>query len=190
MAFAESGYDGANLRDICRAAKANLGAVKYYFGSKQELYREALIQPHLQFITEQSPPRFEDTANPEEALRKWVEYFLRTILLRRRQHPYLSRLIIREFATPTFALEELIQLVFKGVRWELVKIVAALTELNPEDRQLGELTNMVIMLCVQQEMGRALFERIGYPPPESEAEIDALAEKIYHFALSGIRTWF
>ena len=188
MAFAKDGY-GASLRNICTAAEANLGAIKYYFGSKQALYREVLIQPHLQFIREQSPPRLEDADGPEEALRKWIEFFLRTVLLRRRHHPYLSRLMIREFAAPTFALDELIQTVFKGVRWELVKIVAALTGLDQKDERVGELANIVIMLCIQQEMGRAVFDRFGYPPPQSGTEVNVLAEKIYRFALAGINTW-
>lgn len=36
--FAESGYDGTSVRDIQRDAKANSGAVFYYFGTKQALF--------------------------------------------------------------------------------------------------------------------------------------------------------
>jgi AcrR family transcriptional regulator len=36
--FAEGGYDGTSLRDIQRAAKANSGAIFYYFGTKQALF--------------------------------------------------------------------------------------------------------------------------------------------------------
>ena len=86
-AFAEYGFEGANLREICKAADVNLGAVKYYFGSKKELYREALIEPHLEMLKEETPPQFDMAQTPEEALKSWIIFFMRTVLVRRRKHP-------------------------------------------------------------------------------------------------------
>ena len=40
--FAERGFDGTTVRDICQRAGANIAAVNYYFGDKQRLYLEAL----------------------------------------------------------------------------------------------------------------------------------------------------
>ena len=42
--FAERGYDGASVRAITDEAGANLGAVTYHFGSKEDLYVEVLKQ--------------------------------------------------------------------------------------------------------------------------------------------------
>lgn len=42
--FAERGYDGASVRAITREARANLGGVTYYFGSKRGLYAAVLEQ--------------------------------------------------------------------------------------------------------------------------------------------------
>lgn len=41
--FAEQGYDGASVRQIAQAAKANVAAVNYHFGNKRGLYL-AVIQ--------------------------------------------------------------------------------------------------------------------------------------------------
>lgn len=40
--FADAGYRGAPVRDICNLARANPGAVSYHFGGKRQLYRAAL----------------------------------------------------------------------------------------------------------------------------------------------------
>ncbi len=44
--FAERGFDGTTVRDICQAADANVAAVNYYFGDKQRLYVEAVVRAH------------------------------------------------------------------------------------------------------------------------------------------------
>jgi AcrR family transcriptional regulator len=42
--FAEHGFRGASVRDICNLAGANPGAVSYHFGGKRQLYRTVLRQ--------------------------------------------------------------------------------------------------------------------------------------------------
>jgi AcrR family transcriptional regulator len=40
--FAENGFRGAAVRDICNLARVNPGAISYHFGGKRQLYRAVL----------------------------------------------------------------------------------------------------------------------------------------------------
>lgn len=40
--FSELGFDGATTREIARRADVNLGLIKYYFGGKERLWKEAV----------------------------------------------------------------------------------------------------------------------------------------------------
>lgn len=37
--FAQKGYDGTSIREICKSADINICMISYYFGGKQELYQ-------------------------------------------------------------------------------------------------------------------------------------------------------
>lgn len=42
--FAEKGFDGVSIRDIINEAGVNLGAVTYYFGTKEQLFSSMLMR--------------------------------------------------------------------------------------------------------------------------------------------------
>jgi AcrR family transcriptional regulator len=54
-AFSESGFRNTTVAEICRRAGANIAAVNYHFGSKEELYREAWLSAHRHML-EAFPP--------------------------------------------------------------------------------------------------------------------------------------
>jgi len=185
-AFAADGYRGANLRRICASADANLGAVRYYFGGKLGLYREVLLDAYRDLLgAEPLPPLPRD--DPERALRVWLGYFLRMIVIRRRAHPYLSRVLSKELAQPTEVLDEIVRLVIAPMRAGLARIVAQITGAGARSREVAEKTNLVIFLCIQFEMVLPVLERLRTPPPATPAGVGRLAERVHRFALAGLR---
>ncbi len=55
--FSERGFDGTTTRDIAARADVNLGLIKYYFGSKEKLWRAAVDRASGELAQRDSAPR-------------------------------------------------------------------------------------------------------------------------------------
>jgi AcrR family transcriptional regulator len=185
-AFARHGFKETKVRKICAEAKANLGAVSHYFGTKEALYREVLVLAHRQLVDVEPVPEMAPGDDPRIALRNWVRYALRLFLLRRPAHPYAGRLIARELREPTPALDELVAQVMWPVRHSLERVIAALLGDVDEPKLRGQCTNFVLALCVMHEQGQEVLRRFGYPVPRTEAGVIPLADTITEFASGGV----
>ena len=103
--FAQKGFKGTSIREICKAANVNLCMVSYYWGGKQELYR-GIIDNLLENQIEYSKSLIDLNKNPQDmtideckkvlakAMDKFVDFFytnissdLIVILLKEQQKP-------------------------------------------------------------------------------------------------------
>lgn len=91
--FAERGYGGASVRDICDLARVNPGAVSYHFGGKRQLYRTALRQA-AQLLARFEPAT--GSARPGDA--SSVRAVARRVLHRLGEQPVATRLLLRDLA--------------------------------------------------------------------------------------------
>src|SRR5262249_5058158 len=73
--FADRGFRDATIKEICRRADANIAAVHYHFGDKEEFYR-TVIQYAEQCAPENSPADRAPDAPAEKRLRAHIESFL------------------------------------------------------------------------------------------------------------------
>ena len=77
--FAERGFAEATSKEICERAGTNGAAVNYYFGGKEGLYEEVLIEAHRQMLSLEDLNRIiTSEATPEEKLRVFLEHIIRT----------------------------------------------------------------------------------------------------------------
>lgn len=91
--FARHGYDAASVRNITRAARANLGAVTYYFESKQKLYLEVLQQ-----ATQPLRERIEHAADTQGPPLQRIEQIIRAFFAHLAENPDMPALMLRELA--------------------------------------------------------------------------------------------
>lgn len=104
--FANKGYDGTSIREICRLANTNICMISYYWGGKRELYK-GLIEDLIDRQTEYAKSFIDLEKNPNEfskneqidilmlIIDKFVDFFyskiskeLLIILLKEQQNEY------------------------------------------------------------------------------------------------------
>src|SRR4029079_15519697 len=110
--FAQQGVKRVTVREICRAAGANVAAVNYHFGDKFGLYRQVL-QGAIAAMRETNEAAREAGQGqpPEEELRRYIGVFLQGVL--EPGSGAIHQIITREMNDPTPALDALVE---QGVR--------------------------------------------------------------------------
>jgi len=102
--FADNGYRGASVRDICNLAGANPGAVSYHFGGKRHLYRSVLRRAAAGLAD--MGPAAEIDGSEREPIR--VLEALRRLLDHMQLDDAATRLLLRDLADGgTVAVESL-----------------------------------------------------------------------------------
>ena len=181
--FAQHGFQGATIREICRRAEANVAAVNYHFGSKDGLLAEALNFAPLKAL-QQANARAGDC--PELRLRLFIRDFM-LMLLDENNASTQCRIMARELADPTPALDKIVREAIAPLHEFLGEL---LREIAGEKTGEAELRR-----CVLSIFGQCLFYRHSHPVlqrlhPEmryDDREIEAIARHIAAFSLAGIR---
>lgn len=183
--FAKRGFRDASLRRICTIAGTLPGSVHYHFGSKEALYRQAIVAAHQKLLAGEARPSRSESATPEEALRRWVEHALSFMILRR-PGTVAGLLLSNELREPTDALTYLVEHVMKPKRAELSAIITELCGDVPRET-VEQGTDMIMAIAVVYEQCQPVLKRFGRSIPRDGAAVAKLAASITHFALHGLR---
>ncbi len=185
--FAERGFDGTTVRDICQRAGANIAAVNYYFGDKQRLYVEAVCQAH-RWRMEQFPlPPWGDDTNPEKKLADFIGTFVRRV----RSGPgatWHSKLMMREMANPTAACAELVQSSIRPQFEILLQILRELTPAAAPHEELRLIAFSIVGQCLFYHFADPVIRNLLTADEYASFDMDRLSKHITGFSLAAIKS--
>lgn len=183
--FGEHGYDGVGMRLLAEAAKVNLGAATYHFGSKQALYVATILRRLRPVNAERL--RLLRTAQALARGRSLlvetiVECMVRPPYVLGLEHPGFHTLLARALFMPPPFLEAVLR-----------------AELDPSDevfvaafrRSLGKVPVDLIHLRVTFSMGALLMfsVRMGKMRPQRHPKFDAsLLQEVIRIIAAGLQS--
>jgi TetR/AcrR family transcriptional regulator, regulator of cefoperazone and chloramphenicol sensitivity len=183
--FAEQGFDGATIRAITERAGVNVAAVNYHFRDKSELYARLVVdacsaRAAWRDVMAEAPD------SPEERLRSLIHHFLNYLLDPARPE-WRRRLLARELADPTSALDELVEKNIRPLRDNfLLPILRDLTSGKCSRRQLGYISSSVMSQCLYYLQYQPMIERLNPDFRIGKSEIDEIADHVTRFSLAAI----
>ncbi len=183
--FSEVGYHDGTVARICEEAGANRAAVNYYYGDKQNLYRD--VWNHTSRLADEAYPLQStgEEASPEDGLRA----FIRSLVLRAFDAGpagQFARIIAFEMADPMeFLSEERMRVredlfdLFEGIARDMVGRAVSRDDL---------VVCRIMVLAPSLGIGMRRFgchaKRVPHEMFESDPE--EMAERMFRFALAGI----
>ena len=187
--FAQKGYDAVSVREITTAARCNLAAVNYHFGTKQSLYLQMFRERWLS-MAQRLLDCFEENlarhgeSSPGPVIRSLAEAFIKGPFTDE-ERLYHFQLMTRELIKPSegfdLVVNEVVRLFFERLGQRLSAIFADTT-----DAECIILNMLCIIAMINYfNVARTPVSRItgrAYDEPFK----DHLVQHIVTFCLSGL----
>jgi AcrR family transcriptional regulator len=182
--FADRGFRKVTVREICKAAHANVAAVNYHFGDKLNLYREVL-QSAIDSMRATTDAARQAGAgqSAEEQLRRWIAIFNHRLL--GSGHDAVYKLIHHEMHDPTPVFDALVEQGMRPRVEYLSGLTAEILDCSPSDPK--------VLRCVASVQAQSLAylpnafaSRLGLTLTPTAARLDEVADHIAEFSLGGI----
>jgi TetR/AcrR family transcriptional regulator, regulator of cefoperazone and chloramphenicol sensitivity len=183
--FAEKGFEGASVREICQRAKvSNIAAVNYYFRDKERLYIEAVKSACHRQAKAFPLPNWAPGTSPQVKLQEFIKVLVGR-MLGEGTPPWARQLFLRELAHPTTACAEFVQNIARPNAEVLSRILSELLPKVPERKR---------RLIAFSIVGQCFFHRVAQPivahlVGEEEArtyDSALLAEHITEFSFAAL----
>ena len=161
--FAERGFAEATSKEICERAGTNGAAVNYYFGGKEGLYEEVLIEAHRQMLS--------------------LEHIIRTAM--NASELWGIRIFLRELASPSPFVPKFITTAVFPKSQKLRELIRDITGLPPDSPAMQRATALIALPC----MGLILFpEKLRtLMLPATAGDAEGLLEDMLAYMLGGLR---
>lgn len=180
--FAQYGFQGATVREICRRAGANVAAVNYHFGSKDGLLAEALNFSGLKTL--QTNNLSADPC-PEKRLRLFLKDFM-LMLLDENSASRQCRIMARELADPTPALDKIVSEAIAPLHEFLGRLVCEIVGDKMSAAQQLRCVFSILGQCSFYYHTEPVLQRLHPELRYDAAEIEAIAAHIADFSLAAM----
>jgi len=125
--FAEKGFNGAGVREICKLAKVNISAISYHFGSKKALYIE-VFKTYLAPAIEKIHQAFQKNLQQKpKDLKGIVEALAEAVLLtpiKEEQRKNIFSLLVKELTSESELSKFVLKEVLNPLLTEFSKVVS------------------------------------------------------------------
>lgn len=190
--FAEHGFDRVSVRDVTVAVKANVAAVNYHFGSREELV-ELVIGRCLMPVLDERLARMDllekrgggKKAAVEEILDAWVRPVVGSARKTNLEEPWFSKLLGRIFFLPVSELPEEVRFKVKVAKDQLLRVLGkVLPHLGSDELgwRVQFLEGGLIHLLVNQESSP-----VGGGDGADSASMDSMLGRIIRCSAAGLK---
>jgi len=186
LLFAEKGYRGTTVRDICKnAGSANINSINYYFGGKEKLYRNILEYMYSEFSRRKT--EYPEHIPAEQHLRDFIRAYAEMQYTDNEYTRAFAAISIAEMTRPSPWMKALVK---KYVRQQTLDFLVVMRRLLgpgvPED---------VVRDTALSIGGQIMYYAFAWPivstvfpdHPGMGRYYPVLAEHIYEFSLAGIK---
>lgn len=182
--FADQGFARTTVRQIAKAAGANISAISYYFGDKNGLYRALYEDIGCQQQNNIALLK-NDTVSLVQALDQLFMSYVEPLKQGETMRMYI-RLFMREMVEPTGIWKHTVENNIIPKHEALLRALQKHLELDAIDDDLQRLARCIIAMGVHLCMGIEVIERITPTLTSSNAALDTMRERMTMFAMSMI----
>lgn len=184
--FAEKGFREATCSELSKRAKANIAAINYHFGSKENLYRLSLRRA---FEIANAKYPFKAGLSEDAPIEDKLFASMNAIIHRNFDDGpagYLNRIMAHQCANPTAPQALVMEEISTLQGNHLLEIITEITGPLP-DAHLQAAKMNIIALCVFPRLAPAMRQHL-FPEAPNEAELIEFAKRQYQFALAGLQS--
>jgi AcrR family transcriptional regulator len=184
--FAERGYQGATIREICRKARANVAAVNYTFGDKLGLYTEVLRSKVSAEQTAALNAALDTRLSPEETIRGVIRARLMSLCSEDRPNWHF-RIVMHEFSHPTPAMARVIDEGMRPVYDHMRKAVGKITGMPPDHETARLCVNSIVGQVLFYTFSRLVLARLQPELKLTPQKLEQIAGHIADFSLAYLK---
>jgi AcrR family transcriptional regulator len=185
--FAEKGFRDATVRQICKQAGAsNINAINYYFGSKEQLYKQILELIFSEY-DKQAPENFPDKT-PEEQLEIYISTFCKILYQEGEPDFDTTAILVEEFTKPSPFLEEMVDTFNRPRVKRVLKLLKNLLGEGATDDMARDCLVSVSGQLLYYSFARPVFSRL-FPGYFAENSPEQWAAHVFKFTMGVIEAY-